>query len=156
MKKCVKQWFFYKILFWGFCKQTKESRNPLCPFSARHSIPIYSRAYFSSSEERISMNFNLQFISIYKFQIQFTVVPTSLGGKNLQFTIYISLYQFVGLQKAAEDPRWNKRLVQWWNYKLMTNSKSHLFLSHWGAQFHQLLWLLFSILQQRSVFNTNN
>ena len=23
-------------------KQTKESTNPLCPFSARHSIPIYS------------------------------------------------------------------------------------------------------------------
>ena len=26
---------------WGR-KQTKESTNPLCPFSARHSIPIYS------------------------------------------------------------------------------------------------------------------
>ena len=24
-----------------FFRQTKESRNPLCPFSARHSIPIY-------------------------------------------------------------------------------------------------------------------
>ena len=23
-------------------KQTKESTNPLCPFSARHSIPIYN------------------------------------------------------------------------------------------------------------------
>ena len=139
----------------------------------KSTLSILSPALNSNLQSRLLLllwgkNFNLQFISIYKFQIQFTVVPTSHGGTNLQFTIHINLFNFqiqftvvptfppLRKQKAAEDPRWNKRLVQWWNYKLMTNSKSHLFLSHWGAQFHQLLWLLFSILQQRSVFNTNN
>ena len=116
MKKCVKQWFFYKILFWGFCKQTKESRNPLCPFSARHSIPIYSRAYFSSSEERISIYNLYQFIN-FKSNSQLYLLPSEERIYNLQFiSVYINLLGCKRLRKILDETKcWcSGEITNWW------------------------------------------